>query len=85
MVLYWFGHAPVERLGDAKGDLVIQGWDMPPEFLWPTGQIGYRRNPNQQQQHHPPATSSPSPTKLSFEDAGAATNTTTPQELSAIS
>jgi hypothetical protein len=79
MVLYWFGHAPVERLGDAKGDLVIQGWDMPTEFLWPTGQIGYRRNHQQQHQHHPAATPLPSPTKLSF-DVDAATTETIPQE-----
>ena len=43
MILYWFGHAPLERLGDAKGDLVIQGWQMPDTFLWPTGEIGHRK------------------------------------------
>jgi hypothetical protein len=46
MVLYWFGHAPLDRLNDAKGDLVIQGWDMPDEFMWPTGEIG-RRHPTE--------------------------------------
>ena len=39
MILYWFGHAPLSRLGDANGDLVIQGWEMPHQFMWPTGEI----------------------------------------------
>jgi hypothetical protein len=42
MILYWFGHAPLSKLGDANGDLVIQGWELPDQFLWPTGELGYR-------------------------------------------
>ena len=42
MILYWFGHAPLSLLGDAKGDLVIAGWKLPDSFLWPTGEIGRR-------------------------------------------
>lgn len=44
MVLYWFGHAPLDRLANAKNDLLIQGWDMPDEFMWPTGEIGRRQS-----------------------------------------
>ena len=40
MVLYWFGHAPLNKLGTAKGDVVIWGWDLPETFMWPTGEIG---------------------------------------------
>jgi hypothetical protein len=40
MVLYWFGHAPLAKLGNAKGDLVIQGLQLPDTFLWPTGEVG---------------------------------------------
>ena len=42
MILYWFGHAPLSRLGDANGELVIQGWELPEQFLWPTGELGNR-------------------------------------------
>ena len=42
MILYWFGHAPLSKLGDANGDLVIQGYDLPQKFLWPTGEYCYR-------------------------------------------
>mmetsp|Transcript_8608 Transcript_8608/g.18482 ORF Transcript_8608/g.18482 Transcript_8608/m.18482 type:complete len:400 (-) Transcript_8608:62-1261(-) len=37
MVLYWFGHAPLSRLGDGHGDVVIYGGDLPDFFLMPTG------------------------------------------------
>jgi hypothetical protein len=39
LVIYWFGHAPLERLGDAQGDVVIVGWDLPEEFLLPDGTV----------------------------------------------
>ena len=39
MVLYWFGHAPLDRLGDAQGDIVIGGWELPDTFMLPTGEI----------------------------------------------
>lgn len=38
LLLYWFGHAPIERLDDAQGDIVICGWDLPNEFILPTGE-----------------------------------------------
>lgn len=46
MILYWFGHAPLDRLGDAKGDIVIQAWNVPNTFLWPTGELGHRPTPD---------------------------------------
>ena len=39
IVLYWFGHAPLQRLGDAQGDVIVIGWDVPAKFMLPTGQI----------------------------------------------
>jgi hypothetical protein len=45
LVIYWFGHAPLARLGDAQGDLVIAGWDIPSAFMLPTGEI-LRKNQN---------------------------------------
>jgi hypothetical protein len=39
MIIYWFGHAPLERLDDAQGDLVIQGWELPTRLMLPTGDI----------------------------------------------
>jgi hypothetical protein len=38
LVLYWFGHAPLNRLGDCQGDIVICGWQLPSAFLLPTGE-----------------------------------------------
>jgi len=35
--LYWFGHAPVSKLENANGDLLIVGWKLPETILWPTG------------------------------------------------
>ena len=37
LVLYWFGHAPRDRLSDAQGDISIVGWDLPCRFMLPTG------------------------------------------------
>ena len=39
LVLYWFGHAPRDRLGDAQGDISIVGWDLPLLFMLPTANI----------------------------------------------
>jgi hypothetical protein len=47
MILYWFGHAPLARLGDAKGDIVIMGWQLPQSFIWPTGERHFP-DPNRQ-------------------------------------
>jgi len=38
LILYWFGHAPVSKLENANGDLVIVGWKLPEIILWPTGE-----------------------------------------------
>jgi CDAN1-interacting nuclease 1 len=38
LVLYWFGHAPLHRLGDCQGDIVICGWQLPSAFMLPTGE-----------------------------------------------
>ena len=38
LVLYWFGHAPLSRLGDGHGDVVVVGGDLPDLFLMPTGE-----------------------------------------------
>ena len=39
LILYWFGHAPIERLGDGHGDVLVTGWNLPEEFMLPTGEI----------------------------------------------
>ncbi|KAL3794846.1 hypothetical protein ACHAW5_004368 [Stephanodiscus triporus] len=39
LVLYWFGHAPLSRLGDGHGDVTIVGGDLPDVFLLPTGAL----------------------------------------------
>lgn len=38
-MLYWFGHAPLSRLGDGHGDVAIVGGDLPDLFLLPTGEM----------------------------------------------
>mmetsp|Transcript_32176 Transcript_32176/g.45751 ORF Transcript_32176/g.45751 Transcript_32176/m.45751 type:complete len:192 (+) Transcript_32176:504-1079(+) len=37
LLLYWFGHAPLQLLDDAQGDIAICGWDLPDQILLPTG------------------------------------------------
>jgi hypothetical protein len=46
MILYWFGHGPISKLGNADGDVVIVGWRLPETILWPTGEVqrGPRNN-----------------------------------------
>ena len=39
MILYWFGHAPLSKLENADGDLLIVGWMLPESILWPTGEV----------------------------------------------
>ena len=39
LVIYWFGHAPLELLDDSQGDVVICGWKLPDELLLPSGEI----------------------------------------------
>jgi len=39
LLLYWFGHAPMERLDDFQGDIVICGWKLPDELLLPSGEV----------------------------------------------
>jgi len=43
LLIYWFGHAPLGRLDDAQGDIVIASWDVPDQFMLPTGEILRRR------------------------------------------
>mmetsp|Transcript_3568 Transcript_3568/g.5236 ORF Transcript_3568/g.5236 Transcript_3568/m.5236 type:complete len:126 (-) Transcript_3568:484-861(-) len=38
LVLYWFGHAPLERLDDGHGDVAISSWKVPEKMLLPTGE-----------------------------------------------
>ena len=37
LVLYWFGHAPLERLDNSQGEIVILSHGLPDSFMWPTG------------------------------------------------
>mmetsp|Transcript_24596 Transcript_24596/g.57755 ORF Transcript_24596/g.57755 Transcript_24596/m.57755 type:complete len:325 (+) Transcript_24596:47-1021(+) len=39
MILYWFGHGLLSKLGNADGDLIIVGWRLPDTILWPTGEV----------------------------------------------
>jgi hypothetical protein len=39
LVLYWFGHAPLERLDDVQGDVVVWRWKLPEEFMLPSGEM----------------------------------------------
>ncbi|GAX09403.1 hypothetical protein FisN_6Lh224 [Fistulifera solaris] len=46
LVLYWFGHAPLDALDDAQGDISIIGWELPTRFMLPTGEILTRGKTN---------------------------------------
>lgn len=39
LILYWYGHAPLDRLADAQGDIAIIGWNLPECFLLPNGKL----------------------------------------------
>mmetsp|Transcript_9362 Transcript_9362/g.13287 ORF Transcript_9362/g.13287 Transcript_9362/m.13287 type:complete len:301 (-) Transcript_9362:188-1090(-) len=49
LILYWFGHAPVHKLGDGHGDVVVTEWNLPELFMLPTGDyalIGRQKRTN---------------------------------------
>ena len=48
MILYWFGHAPLSKLENAEGDLVIVGWRLPETILWPTGEVQHGPSRNEE-------------------------------------
>jgi len=37
MIVYWFGHAPIDRLSSANGDIAVVGWRLPESLMIPTG------------------------------------------------
>jgi len=40
MILYWFGHAPLERLVDGNAqDVVIMSHGLPDTFKWPASEV----------------------------------------------
>lgn len=39
LIIYWFGHAPLDTLGNAHGDVIVIGWNLPKFLLLPTGDI----------------------------------------------
>jgi hypothetical protein len=41
LIIYWFGHAPLSRLGNSHGDVVIMD-DLPRTFMLPTGEFRHR-------------------------------------------
>ena len=45
MVLYWFGHAPLERLDNSQGDICIVQYNLPTTFRWPTGLLPLPKSP----------------------------------------
>ena len=50
LILYWFGHAPLDRLDDAGGDLHILGWQLPETMMLATGKMISSRNSNKPSQ-----------------------------------
>ena len=45
LILYWYGHAPIEFLGDGHGDVLVTGFTLPDEFMLPTGEFATAKNP----------------------------------------
>jgi hypothetical protein len=43
LIVYWFGHAPLNKLNDAQSDVTIIGWDFPDKLMLPTGQFLSRK------------------------------------------
>lgn len=39
LIVYWYGHAPVERLSDGYGDVSVTGWEVPDRVMLPNGKI----------------------------------------------
>lgn len=38
MIIYWFGHAPIDRLHSSDGDISVVGWRLPDFSMTPTGE-----------------------------------------------
>lgn len=49
LILYWFGHAPLEMLDDAHGDIVVSAGMLPEPMLFPTGEVATADNHTEQQ------------------------------------
>ncbi|KAL3781260.1 hypothetical protein HJC23_012810 [Cyclotella cryptica] len=45
LVIYWFGHAPLSRLGDSHGDVLIRD-GLPDVFMLPTGEFRRKNGQN---------------------------------------
>ena len=45
LVIYWFGHAPLSRLGDSHGDVHIKD-GLPDVFMLPTGEFRCKNGQN---------------------------------------
>jgi hypothetical protein len=39
LIIYWFGHAPLHRLGSLAGEITIVGWKLPQKYMLPNGEI----------------------------------------------
>ena len=39
LILYWFGHAPIERLSDEYGDVSVLAWNVPEFVILPSGKF----------------------------------------------
>lgn len=37
LIIYWYGHAPLERLNNGYGDVSILAWNVPEFLMLPTG------------------------------------------------
>ncbi|CAJ1936047.1 unnamed protein product [Cylindrotheca closterium] len=38
MIVYWFGHAPIDQLNCANGEISVAGWYLPEALMMPTGE-----------------------------------------------
>ena len=39
LIIYWYGHAPIERLSDGYGDISVLAWNAPSCIMLPTGEF----------------------------------------------
>lgn len=39
LILYWFGHAPRDKLNNGHGDISVVSWNLSMEIMLPTGEI----------------------------------------------
>jgi hypothetical protein len=46
LVIYWFGHAPIDLLGDAHGDVCVTSWSVPKLIMLPDGELVRRGSSN---------------------------------------